>query len=74
MWILRDHSSFDVGSLQEFSDKAKQLGARYLICTEKDYIKVQHIPTSLPKGYLNMQTELIYGKKQYEALLETLLA
>lgn len=72
-WILKDHSSFNIAQLQEFSDKAKQLGAKYLICTEKDYIKAQHIPTSLPKGYLKMQTELIYGQKQYEALLQSLL-
>ena len=72
-WILSDHAAFSEESLKNFSDRAKNEGAEFLLCTEKDYIKVQSIKTSLPKAYVEMQTEIIYGNTHYDHLVEQIL-
>lgn len=74
IWTLSDHAFFSEKELQQFSDLAKKEGADFLLCTEKDFIKVHSIKTSLPKAFLEMQTEIIYGKKYYKNLLSELIA
>jgi tetraacyldisaccharide 4'-kinase len=73
IWTLRDHATFSEKALQEFSNTAQQEGAEFLLCTEKDYFKVCSIQTSLPKAYLEMQTEIIYGYQHYQKLLSQII-
>jgi tetraacyldisaccharide 4'-kinase len=73
VWTLQDHATFSEKALQDFSDKAQQEGAEYLLCTEKDYFKVCSIKTSLPKAYLEMQTEIIFGHRHYQKLLSQII-
>lgn len=73
IWTLSDHAAFSEQDLQHFADAAKSEGAEFLLCTEKDYVKVQSIKTSLPKAYLEMHTEIIYGNRHYDDLLNQIL-
>jgi len=54
-WVLADHEPARLASLQKFAVDCKELGAKALICTEKDFIKLpKQIAVDLPIYFLEM--------------------
>ncbi len=70
-WILADHQWADPKQVADFSDRCKALGAKALVCTEKDFIKLpKKIGASLPILFLEMEMEIIKDRDRWEKLIE----
>jgi tetraacyldisaccharide 4'-kinase len=55
---LKDHQIYSPQLLQQMSDAAKLSGARALITTEKDLVKLRSFSSSLPLFSLSMRVEI----------------
>ena len=54
--ILLDHEKITERSLKQFCDQAKGLGAEFVLCTEKDAVKIPEGEFSLPISYLQVSS------------------
>ncbi len=66
-WILADHEAAGAARLEAFSARAKALGAKALITTEKDFIKGPKC--SLPILFVEIEIEWLDGKERWEKLI-----
>ncbi len=70
-WILADHQAADPKRLRDFAIRSKALGAKALICTEKDFVKLPaKFDIPLPILFLEMEMELLGEKNRWEKLIE----
>ncbi len=70
-WILADHEPADIDRINHFAEKCKSLGAKALICTEKDFIKFSPgISPFLPVLFLEIESEIADGRAEWEKLIE----
>lgn len=69
-YIAPDHEEIP---LKEFSEQCLQKNAKYLICTEKDAVKVHRQDSVLPILYVEMDFRIIYGKEDWEKTIEKML-
>jgi tetraacyldisaccharide 4'-kinase len=60
-WILADHEPMGEKRLKIFFDRCKLLGARYLVCTEKDAVKLSSI--DLPILFVEIGVEVVGFEK-----------
>jgi tetraacyldisaccharide 4'-kinase len=56
-WILADHEPMGEKRLKVFYDKCKSLGIKYLVCTEKDAVKLSQ--TDLPILFLEIEANVM---------------
>jgi tetraacyldisaccharide 4'-kinase len=69
-WTLADHEQADENALRSFVSKSKSLGARALICTEKDFIKLNpYIRCDLPVLFLEISFRVSEGQNEWENLI-----
>ena len=69
-WILADHQRAPEKLIRSFADKSKSLGAKVLICTEKDYVKLdEEMRCSLPLYFLEISLRVSSGQKEWENLI-----
>ncbi len=62
-----DHRSFDHPSLQDFAFQCRQKGAEWLLCTEKDKVKIDRIDgLALPVAWVRMRLSLVEGNAEWE--------
>lgn len=66
-WILADHEKADPKRLERFARRAQRKGAKALVCTEKDAVKLE--PTSLPIYVIEISLAISHPKKEWEELL-----
>jgi tetraacyldisaccharide 4'-kinase len=66
-WILADHEPMGDKRLKDFYKKCKLLGARYLVCTEKDAVKLA--ATDLPILFVEISVE-VAGLEKLVAKIE----
>ena len=55
-WIFGDHEPVSKKGLESFEASLKRLSLKYLVCTEKDAVKLP--PTKLPIVYLEIGVEV----------------
>lgn len=67
--FFRDHQEFSLSSLEKFWQEAKNLGAKSLICTEKDAVKLPS-KLSFPLGIIPMRLEVIEGEKKFQKFIQ----
>ena len=69
--ILADHEGLSGQDLNSFAIHAKSLGAKALVCTEKDFVK---LPDSylleLPVIYLEMELKITAGHQNWQNLVD----
>lgn len=66
-----DHSYFSTNFLTNYSKEAKEKGAKALLCTEKDMVKVpKDLALVLPIYYLEIKHKIIFGEEKLEELLQ----
>lgn len=69
-WILADHEPVSIGALHAFAKKSKSLGAKALICTEKDFVKLfPDLRCSLPLYFLEISFQVTQGWAEWEKLI-----
>lgn len=71
---LGDHEKFEDKALWDFSARCKKKGAELILCTEKDYVKLDpEMSYELPICYVQIIFKIEYGTKDYDALLLSVL-
>jgi tetraacyldisaccharide 4'-kinase len=74
-FILLDHHPMRKKDLEIFSEKCKELGAKYLICTEKDAVKLpDELNCSLPIKPIEVRLEVVAGGEHWHAILNKMRA
>lgn len=69
-WVLADHERASTRSLKSFASYAKSLGAKALICTEKDYVKFNpQLRCSLPLLFLEISFSISARQDEWEKLI-----
>ncbi len=69
-WILADHEPIGHKRLKSFHDRCNSLSIKYLVCTEKDAVKLP--PTVLPIIVLEIEAEVTEFKKLMAKIEERL--
>lgn len=68
---LKDHEPFKEDALHLWAKKAAQKGAKVLICTEKDAVKLpKDLQLSLPLLQLKVEPKIVQGQEEYQTFLE----
>ncbi|MBS0626567.1 MAG: tetraacyldisaccharide 4'-kinase [Verrucomicrobia bacterium] len=68
--ILADHEMILERDLAALAEESKRLGAKYLVCTEKDFVKLDpRIETALPIIYLEMEMKITAGVENWQKLI-----
>lgn len=68
--FLLDHSFFSKKLLKDFSKKAKEIGAKALVCSYKDAVKIdKNIKLDLPIFFTKQDLKIVYGEKNFQNLL-----
>lgn len=72
---LDDHQSIGQEWLCHFFHQAANCGVKYVVCTEKDIVKLPLDPNlPLPLVYLEMDLKIVYGKENFEKSLKEISA
>jgi tetraacyldisaccharide 4'-kinase len=70
-WILPDHERADLQMLERFAQRCRAKGAKAILCTEKDAVKLPpQLKLSLPLYYLEMELEFVTGLSEWQKLIE----
>ena len=73
--LLEDHDSFHEAYLETFCLKAKSIGAQYVLCTEKDKVKINKTKRyALPILWVKICVCVRHGKDIWEKMLEDIKA
>lgn len=65
-----DHAKMQDRKLEIFAKKSEQKGAKFLICTEKDRVKLKKkLDINIPIGVLEISALIVDGKQYWEKLL-----
>lgn len=66
-----DHYQFTSEEIQSFAEESMRKGAKYLVCTEKDRIKIfDRIQTCLPIFSIEIDLQVIVNEKHWKMLIE----
>ena len=69
-WILADHEAALAGPLKKFSDRCHQGGAKILVTTEKDFVKLPCLDSEiLPIFYVEIEARVATGNRTWENLI-----
>lgn len=69
-YFIADHKEFDLEDLNRFAQKCKENGAEYLVCTEKDRVKLaEAVELSLPILWIRMRLGIVEGKSAWDAFI-----
>jgi tetraacyldisaccharide 4'-kinase len=69
--FVRDHMKFEAVKLADFAERCKMLGAEYIVCTEKDRVKLSDtLEIALPILWLQVKLTIVEGKEYWKAFVE----
>ena len=71
--ILKDHAPLQKGQLEKFAKNCFEKGARALLCTEKDYVKLSRNDSSLDIHPVEIALKIIHGREHWEKLIDNIL-
>jgi len=70
---LRDHAAIDPKQLSQFCIKAKDQGAEVVVCTQKDFVKLQQTSLELPLHVVQAEALVIGGELAWNNLLKSIM-
>lgn len=69
-YSISDHGHFELAGLRRFAEKAAKKGAEWLVCTEKDRVRLdQALVADLPIAWLKVRLEVVAGLPAWYAFL-----
>ncbi len=71
--FLKDHRPLEAGQLAEFAENCRRKGAEVLLCTEKDYVKLDRTPVCLEVLPVAIELKVFAGIEHWEHLIENIL-
>lgn len=70
-YYIADHKSFNSHSLKQFSLSCSKQGANLLLCTEKDWVKLDDsLKNSLSIGWVQTRLRLVEGNDDWKKFIE----
>lgn len=70
-WVLADHDNISIKKLEQFALECRKLGAHWLVCTEKDRVKLQdQINLPLPILWVQLELQIIAGQEEWKNFLK----
>ncbi len=70
-YFIADHTEYPLADLYAFAERCKQKGAEWLICTEKDRVKLADaLELPLPVAWVKVQLVVIEGEMQWKAFIK----
>jgi tetraacyldisaccharide 4'-kinase len=70
-YCVSDHQSINEKKFRVFARFCAAKGAQWLVCTEKDKVKLDHrMNLTLPIAWLKMEMNILEGKEEWLAFLE----
>lgn len=71
--IVGDHRSIGQGKLIQFADRCYGKGAEWLVCTEKDFVKLTSQKNlTLPIACVEAKLQIVKGEEQWEEFISLL--
>lgn len=71
--IAPDHTIHSEKTMIAFANKAKKMGAKSLVCTEKDRVKISFDDRlSLPIVTMNAELEILFNRKEYDEFISSI--
>lgn len=68
--FLRDHDKLDMNRLVDFSKSSENVSAKWVLCTEKDRVKLNSFKGGhLPIGCVKTHLKIIEGESQFQAFI-----
>lgn len=67
--FARDHDVMKEKSLYQFAARSKERGAEYLLCTEKDKVKLPSLNPPLPIGWVRADLEIVKNRGAWDKTL-----
>lgn len=68
-FFLPDHDALDLDKLLKFSKECEIKGAKALLCTEKDRVKLADPHLTLPLGWVKTELKIVEGEEHWNAFL-----
>ena len=73
--IYKDHHVFTLKDIELMEQKLTQVGAKYIFCTEKDYLKIKNLmKNSSALYYVPMKNEALKGEKELVEKISSLFS
>lgn len=73
-FFFKDHERIAQETISRISEEAKKAGAKFLLCTEKDWHRWDCLPTSaLELVYLKTSVEILEGKEIFDKSIQRFL-
>ncbi len=69
-----DHHDYSTDELNAIEDQSKQMGAKYIVTTEKDAVKLKGHSFDLPVYAVRIALEILEGQEEWDRLLPGPLA
>lgn len=70
-YILADHDNIREDKLERFSDRCLKKNAKWLVCTEKDRVKLQDsLKVSLPILWVQLELRVVNGEEEWSDFLK----
>lgn len=67
-YLLPDHSAMEHHALAVFAEQCRVKGAEFLVCTEKDYVKLEGT-LPLPVAWVQTHLKVVAGEEHWNAFL-----
>ena len=71
--ILNDHAQWQQGQLEAFAKRCRERGAEALVCTEKDFVKLNFDVSTLKILPVKIQLKITEGKEHWQQLINHIL-
>lgn len=69
-YVLADHDTVQIKDLEQFAQASLKKGAEWLICTEKDRVKLEdHVNLSLPILWVQLELRVVAGQEEWQNFL-----
>ncbi len=69
--FVPDHKDFDPEALADFGKQSAELGAEFLVCTEKDRVKlVDSLELALPIAWVKTKLTFVEGKSSWDSFIQ----
>lgn len=70
-YVLADHDTFQPKDLEQFAQTCLRKGAKYLICTEKDRVKLEgQFNLALPILWVQLELRIVAGQEEWQNFLQ----
>ena len=70
-YILADHDNIREKDLEQFAQASLKKGAKWVICTEKDRVKLhEQLSLALPILWVQLELRVVAGQEEWQNFLQ----